>query len=45
VTITTSGVSPNTFNFKAYVAAGNVAFLVGADRNQIIAGNASPQSQ
>jgi hypothetical protein len=45
VTITTSGVSPNTFNFKAYVAAGNVVFLVGADSNQIIAGNTSPQTQ
>jgi len=43
VTISSAGVSANTFHFKAYIAAGNVVFLVGADSNQIIAGNASPQ--
>jgi hypothetical protein len=45
VTISSSGVSANTFNFKAYIAAGNTVFLVGADSNQIIAGNASLQTQ
>jgi hypothetical protein len=43
VTISTAGVSANTLHFKAYVAAGNVVFLVGADSNQILAGNASLQ--
>jgi hypothetical protein len=43
MTISTAGVSANTLHFKAYVAAGNVVFLVGADSNQILAGNASLQ--
>ena len=43
VTISPTGAPANTFHFKAYVAAGNVVFLVGADNNQILGGNASPQ--
>jgi hypothetical protein len=43
LTISTAGVSANTFHFKAYIAAGNVVFLVNTDSNQILAGNASPQ--
>jgi hypothetical protein len=45
VTITSSGVSPNTFNFKAYIGGTNTVFLVGVDSNQLIVGNAIPQSQ
>lgn len=44
VTISSSGVSANTFNFKAYVA-GTKLFLVGADSNQIIEGNVVAQTQ
>jgi hypothetical protein len=45
VTITSSGVSPNTFNFKAYFGGMNTVFLVGVDSNQLVVGNAAAQSQ
>lgn len=45
VTISSSGVSPNTFNFKAYIGGTNTVFLVGVDSNQLIVGNAIPQTQ
>jgi len=43
VTISSSGVSANTFNFKAYVAGGNSIFLVGVDSNQVLTGSVAPQ--
>jgi hypothetical protein len=43
VTISSGGVSANTFNFKAYVAGGNTIFLVGVDSNQVLTGTVAPQ--
>ena len=38
VTISTSGISPNTYHFKAYVASAGTVFLVGTDDTQVLAG-------
>jgi len=38
ITISTSGVSPNTYHFKAYVASAGTVFLVGTDDTQVLAG-------
>jgi hypothetical protein len=43
ITIASSGVSGNTFNYRAYVANGNTIFLVGHDSNQVITGTVSVQ--
>jgi hypothetical protein len=43
ITISTSGVSPGTIHFKAYVANTNTLFLVGIDSGQVLAGTAVPQ--
>lgn len=43
VTISSSGVSANTYNFKAYLASGNTVFLVGVDSNQVLTGSVAPQ--
>ena len=45
VTISSAGVSSNTFSFKAFIASGNTVFLVGTDSNQVLAGSATPQTQ
>ena len=38
ITISTRGISSNTYHFKAYVASAGTIFLVGTDNTQILAG-------
>jgi hypothetical protein len=43
ITISTSGVSPGTINFKAYIANSNTIFLLSVGSNQVLAGTVVPQ--
>jgi hypothetical protein len=43
VTLTTTFPSPTTFNFTAYAVDSNAVFLVGVDKNRVIAGSIARQ--
>lgn len=43
VTISTTGVSPGTIHFKAYIANSNTIFLVSTGSDQVLAGTVIPQ--